>query len=227
MELLASVTDIARETRAERGRAACAGPPRVAALCGLLLAACSSQSSPPTSQTAAPAPGKSSPRSEQPEAPMTESSAALSVTCRIARQDDNEVYIAVEAVNRRDHEIHIIDSDKLPYLLREPDGTVLALYGVNAPDPELDYYGIDIPLTRPLGPGGRFESEFRLIPLVLRDHYSFSSKATPVQGTLRLVCRLAYGRTAIDQARRNNMAINALMEWQQWVEAPALEVPVP
>lgn len=151
----------------------------------------------------------------------------VTLSCRVAHQDADGVTVAVEAVNRSGEVIHIIDSKRLPYLLREPDGTIAALYGVNEPDPDMDYYAIEIPLTRPLGPGERFEDVFQLVPLVLRDHFEGVGPKTPVEGALRVRCRLAFGRTPIVASMRHQMNINTLLAWQTWVDAPDLDIDVP
>lgn len=152
---------------------------------------------------------------------------ALTLSCKVAHRGADGVTLAVEAVNNSGEVVHIIDSKRLPYLVREQDGSIVALYGVNEPDPDMDYYAIEIPLTRPLGPGERFEDELQLVPLVLRDHFDGVGPEVQVEGTLRVRCRLAFGRTPIEKPMRHRMNINALLAWQIWVDAPELQIDVP
>jgi hypothetical protein len=133
------------------------------------------------------------------------------------------VTLRLELVNRSSEVIHVLASPRLPYVLFE-DGRAVVLYGVNDPDPDLDYYGIEIPLTRPLPPAEHLVVETTLVPLVPHHHYE--AKQTPVvlPRELEVICKAAYGDTPIDEARRAATQIKTLLAWQHWVSAPPLRV---
>lgn len=100
----------------------------------------------------------------------------------------------------------------------------MVLYGVNDPDPDLDYYGIEIPLSRPLAPDEHLVAETTIVPLVPRHHYEAKQAPVALPAELEVICKLAYGDTPIDEARRRAMSINGLLAWQHWVTAPPLHV---
>jgi len=133
------------------------------------------------------------------------------------------VTLRLELVNHSADVIHVLASPRLPYVLFE-GGRALVLYGVNDPDPDLDYYGIEIPLTRPLAPGEQLSVDTTLVPLVPRHHYEAKQAPVALPPELDVVCKAAYGDTPIDDARRPTMQIKALLAWQHWVTAPPLRV---
>ncbi|HSK02588.1 MAG TPA: hypothetical protein VK932_15150 [Kofleriaceae bacterium] len=100
----------------------------------------------------------------------------ISLSCSTTTAD-GVVTLHLEAVNRSAATVHVLASERLPYVLFE-DGRAGVLYGVNDPDPDLDYYGIEIPLTRPLAPGDRLAAAATIVPLVPRHHYE--AKQAPV-----------------------------------------------
>lgn len=69
------------------------------------------------------------------------------------------------------------------------------LYGVNDPDPDLDYYGIEIPLTRPLAPTEHLAVDATLVPLVPRHHYEAMQTPVALPDELDVICKAAYGDT--------------------------------
>ena len=146
----------------------------------------------------------------------------LSLSCT-ATTADGGVTLRLDLVNGSSEVIHVLDSPRLPYILFE-DGHALVLYGVNDPDPELDYYGIEIPLTRPLGPGEHLVASTKLVPLVPHHHYEAKQAPVALPDELEVICKAAYGDTPIDEARRAATQIHALLAWQHWVSAPPLRV---
>jgi hypothetical protein len=159
-------------------------------------------------------------------APLTPGRSAMtdpiSLSCSTTTAD-GVVTLHLEAVNRSAATVHVLASERLPYVLFE-DGRAVVLYGVNDPDPDLDYYGIEIPLTRPLAPGDRLAASATIVPLVPRHHYEAKQAPVALPAELEVVCKLAYGEAPIDEARRGAMAINGLLAWQRWVTAPPLRV---
>ena len=98
---------------------------------------------------------------------------AVAVRCAPAAARASSVRIE----NRSDRAVHVLDGDRMPYLIAD-DGGLLVLYGVTPPDPEVDYYGVEIPTTRPLEPGAAIEHEVGLSPLYLSDHYETRREPT-------------------------------------------------
>jgi hypothetical protein len=188
------------------------------AVVALALGCASSGNAPPSPSSNGPAAHDSTP--EKPAMPATNDIVSLSCTTAIV---DGPVIVRLEAVNRSARAVHVLQSPRLPYLLLD-GARVTVLHGVNDPDPEMDYYGIEIPLTRPLAPGEHLVVETQLVPLIPRHHYERKTAPVAVPAEIEVVCRLAYGDTAIDAAARSKMSINQLLAWQHWVEAPALRL---
>ena len=143
----------------------------------------------------------------------------VSLSCR-CRTDGGVVTVRLEAVNQSAAPVHVLSSKRLPYVMFE-QGRALVLYGVNDPDPEIDYYHIEIPPSRPLAPGEKLVAEAQVVPLVPHHHYESKTAAVALPAELEVVCKLAYGDAPTDPAK---MAINALLAWQHWVTAPPLRV---
>jgi hypothetical protein len=142
---------------------------------------------------------------------------SLSCTSRTA---DGVVTVRLEAVNQSSAPVHVLSSKRLPYVMFE-QGRAVVLYGVNDPDPDIDYYHIEIPPSRPLAPGETLIAEAQVVPLVPHHHYESKTAPVALPAELEVVCKLAYGDAPTDPAK---MAINALLAWQHWVTAPALRV---
>ena len=147
----------------------------------------------------------------------------LSLTCA-PTVAPGHVSLRLELTNRSTDVVHVLASPRLPYVLFE-GGRALVLYGVNDPDPDLDYYGIEIPLTRPLAPGESLAVDTLIVPLIPRHHYEAKQAPVALPAALEVQCKAAYGTTPIDEARRPSMQIQALLAWQHWVTAPVFRVP--
>ena len=149
-------------------------------------------------------------------APLTEGSALA-------------VRVVIENVS--DGTLHIFDSPRMPYLLEE-DGDLEIFYGVNPPDPNVEYFAIEIPPTQALPPGEWVEDTVSLTPLRLGDHYSLPRERNPVvtrHGTVTVRCEVGWGETPIlpapeEQDVRN---ITQLIEWQQFSRAEPVQVQFP
>lgn len=146
----------------------------------------------------------------------------VQVTCEPAGRA--RVRVRVRVVNGSDLEVHLFDSPRMPYLIREEDGTLLVLYGVNPPDPELDYFGIEIPLTKPLPAGESVEYEVRLSPLNLHDHYEADREATELHGTLTVRCEVGWTERPITAEERQRWSITTLLEAQHLARSEAVQV---
>jgi len=155
----------------------------------------------------------------------------LRVSCTPATGDDGAIVARVTVENVSVDTLHIFDSERMPYVL-DQDGDLLILYGVNPPDPNMEYLFIEIPLTRPLPPGEQVELEVSLTPPRLGDHYSLPRERNPVvtrQGAVTVQCEVGWGRTPIlprkkEQHVRN---ITQLMAWQQLSRAEPMEIQFP
>ena len=111
--------------------------------------------------------------------------------------------------------LHIFDSARMPYLILQDDGSLLVLHGVNAPDPDIDYPMIEVPVTQAMAPGAKWETTVVLAPMVLADHYQQARTATALQGQVQVHVQVAWGRTPILPADRARLSIQALLDWQQ------------
>lgn len=151
---------------------------------------------------------------------MTTEADRLQVVCEPA----GRAAVRVRLVNGSDLEVHLFDGPRMPYLIREEDGMLLVLYGVNPPDPELDYFGIEIPLTKPLPAGESVEHEVRLSPLHLHDHYEADRAATELHGTVTVLCEVGWLERPITAEARDRWSITTLIEEQQLARAEAAHV---
>ena len=156
---------------------------------------------------------------------------ALRVSCTTATGDDGEITVRVVIENVSDATLHIFDRARMPYLLEE-DGTLVILYGVNPPDPNREYFVIEIPSTQALPPGARVEDEVSLTPLRLGDHYSLPrerNSAVTRHGAVTVRCEVGWGQTPILPAPEEEHVrnIDRLLAWQQLSRAEAIQVEFP
>ncbi len=164
---------------------------------------------------------------ETPSAPTK----PLRVSCTPSTGEDGELTVRVAIENASSDTLHIFDSARMPYLLEE-DGDLVILYGVNPPDPNTEYFVIEIPPTQPLAPGKRVEDTVSLTPLRLGDHYGLHrERNSPVtrHGAVTVRCEVGWGETPIlareeEQHVRN---ITQLIEWQQFSRSEPVQVQFP
>lgn len=143
------------------------------------------------------------------------------VAVRCAPAGRARLHVRIE--NRSDRTVHVLDGDRMPYLIAD-DGGLLVLYGVTPPDPEVDYYGVEIPTTRPLEPGAAIEHEVGLSPLYLSDHYETRREPTPMTGTVAVRCEVGWGDTPIERAERHLFSIESVLAWQQRAASEPVEI---
>lgn len=165
-----------------------------------------------------------------PETPSA-SAKPLRVSCTPATGAAGEIMVRVVIENVSDDTLHIFDSWRMPYLLEE-NGDLLILYGVNPPDPNTDYYMIEIPPTRALPPGERIELEVSLTPLRLGHYYSLPrerNSAVTRHGTVTVQCAVGWGVTPILPAPEEQQVhnINQLIAWQRLSRAAPVQVQFP
>jgi hypothetical protein len=144
---------------------------------------------------------------------------AVAVRCAPAGQARLQVRIE----NRSDRTVHLFDSDRMPYFITGDDG-LLVLYGVNPPDPDTDYYMIEIPTTRPLEAGETVEHDVSLDPLFLRDHYETAREPTSLRGTVTVRCEVGWGETPIEPSERHLYSIETVLAWQKLASAEPVDV---
>ncbi len=156
---------------------------------------------------------------------------ATRVVCTPLTGDGGEVTVRVIIENVSDSALHIFDSWRMPYLL-EQDGDLLILYGVDPPDPNMNYFMIEIPATKILPPGEQVEIQVGLTPLCLGNHYSLPRERNPAvtkHGAVIVHCEVGWGRTPIlsSPEEQNVLNINQLMAWQEISRAEPVQVQFP
>lgn len=151
----------------------------------------------------------------------------LEISCSSMINDVGQPLVRYQLKNISETTIHIFDSPRMPYLLRQEDGSLLVLQGVNPPDPDIDYYAIEIPVTRPVQPGEVVIYEVSLMPLYLKDHYETQRTPTELNGFVTVRCQVGWGERPILASERHKMSINSLLEWQHITEAEPIEVTFP
>lgn len=165
---------------------------------------------------------------DQPGTPHTGS---ILVNCTPTYGGDSAPAVLVVIENTSDVPLYLFDSARMPYLL-EQEGELVILYGVNPPDPHVEYFMIEIPPTKVLPPGERVEDKVSLAPLRLGDHYSLARErnaAVTRHGAVTVHCMVGWGKTPIlpPPEERHVRNINDLLAWQQISWAAPVEVRFP
>ncbi len=163
---------------------------------------------------------------------QTQSADPIQVVCSATTHAEGAVVVQVQIKNVSDTTRHLFNSARMPYVLLQADGSLLILYGVNPPDPNTDYFMIEIPATKPLAPGETLENEVSLTPLYLGHHYGLPrqrSRPTAKHGTTTVYCEVGWGETPILPAKEEKSIrnIQQLMEWQHVTRAEAVQVELP
>jgi hypothetical protein len=129
--------------------------------------------------------------------------------------------VDVRVTNRSDATVHVLDGERMPYLLRAEGGGLLVLFGVNPPAPDLDYLGIEIPPTRALDAGADLRHHLALRPVVLGDQFSLEREPLPLHGEVTVRCEVGWGESAITP---HATSITGLLEWQRLARSQPVEV---
>jgi hypothetical protein len=151
----------------------------------------------------------------------------VALTCQLNLENPDQPSLSVDFCNGMPETIHVIDSPRLPYFILREDGSLLILFGVNPPDPDIDYGMIEIPLTRPLPPGESVSWQVDLVDFHLKDHYQAAWEPAELHGPVPVVVQVGWGATAIDPKVRSRTNINTLLDWQNLTECAAGEVVFP
>lgn len=152
----------------------------------------------------------------------------LQVFCSSAQDPNGDIILHYKIKNITNATtVHIFDSNRMPYLILQDDGSLLVLHGVNPPDPERDYYAIEIPITRPVAPGEEVGYQVKLTPLYLSDHYGKHRTPTDLHGSIKVQCQIGWGETPILASERHKKSINFLLDWQRLVDAEPIQVNFP
>lgn len=137
------------------------------------------------------------------------------------------MWLDYEVKNLSNAPVHLFVGDRMPYKFQQEDGSVLILHGVNAPDPEMDYYFIEIPLTRALEPGATALFYTQLHPFVQGDHYGTAYEAANLHGELTVGLEVGWTATAITEANRHTLSIQQVLQAQRLVAAAPIQVRFP
>lgn len=149
---------------------------------------------------------------------------SVEITCQLILEDPDRPSISVELLNGQSETIHIFDSPRMPYFIAREDGALLILFGVNPPDPEIDYGMIEIPLTRPLSPGESTSWQVELNGFHLKDHYQAEREPAALQGAVPVIVQVGWVAAAITPKDRFRTNIKKLLAWQNLAECAAGEV---
>lgn len=154
----------------------------------------------------------------------------LDISCSLVQKAADAVFISVEATNNSEQTLHMIASvssnKKQPYVMMN-EGALEVIFGINEPDPDIDYFGVEIPFTRPLGPGEVYKEEVQIIPLTQREHFGYDQEVTPLRGDVRVVCRFAVLRAPIEASQRHTLSLQQVLDQHEWAKPIELTVTVP
>ena len=151
----------------------------------------------------------------------------LQVTCSFMAETPGTALVRYRIENTSTATLHLFDSSRMPYLLLQADGSLLVLHGVNPPDPDLEYYLIEIPITRPIRPGEVVEHQVSLNPLILKDHYETQRSPTELHGVVKVHCQVGWGEKPVLASERHRWSISMLMAWQHLAQAGVIEIKLP
>ena len=152
---------------------------------------------------------------------------SVALSCQLNIEDPARPSVSVDLYNGSFETIHIFDSQRMPYFILQEDGALLVLFGVNPPDPNIDYFMIEIPLTRPVEPGETESWQVELAGFHLKDHYQAALAPADLHGAFPVIVQIGWGSTAIEPKDRFRTNINILLEWQNLAECAAGQVVFP
>ena len=131
----------------------------------------------------------------------------------------------IEATNVGTTTVHVFDSDAMPYLLQDGDG-LRVLHGMHEPPPNRDYWGIEIPPTRPLAPGDVFRGSVDLEPLWVHSHYGTGDPFVGLADPVRIRTAVGWGREPLDDAALASTNVHLVCTtWQRLAFGPELRLP--
>lgn len=131
----------------------------------------------------------------------------------------------LQATNTGARPVYVFDCDSMPYLLQEGAG-LLVLHGMHEPPPEADYWGIEIPATRPLEPGDVLHAAVDLDPLWVRSHYGAGDPFRGLASPTRVRTAVGWGATPLDAAALASMSLQMVCrDWQHLAPGPDLTLP--
>jgi len=131
----------------------------------------------------------------------------------------------IEATNVGRTTVHVFDSDQMPYLLQDRDALVV-LYGMHEPPANLDYWGIEIPLTKPLAPGEVVRGAVSLDPLWVHSHYGAGDPFVGLAHPTRIRTVVGWGNLPLDDVALASTNVHLVCrEWQRLAIGPELSLP--
>ncbi len=149
-------------------------------------------------------------------------------TASLVSPKPGEIRLHARIENTSKTTVHLFDDEEMPYrLLREEDGALLVLHGVNPPDPMRSYYAIKIPITRPLAPGQALSLDVPIVPITLRDHYQADPEPEQPKTPFVVHFQVGWGAKPILASETHRVAIDYVLEWQTLVTGPTLRWPAP
>jgi hypothetical protein len=130
----------------------------------------------------------------------------------------------IEATNVGRTTVHVFDSDQMPYLLQDRDG-LRVLYGMHEPPANFDYWGIEIPPTKPLAPGEVVRGAVGLDPLWVHSHYGTGDRFVGLAHPTRIRTVVGWGHVPLDDATLASMNVHLVCEeWQRLAIGPELSL---
>jgi hypothetical protein len=133
----------------------------------------------------------------------------------------------IEATNVGPATVHVFDSDQMPYLLQDRDA-LLVLYGMHEPPANRDYWGVEIPLTKPLAPGEVVRGVVSLDPLWVHSHYGTGDEFVGLAYPTRIRTAVGWGHAPLDEAALATSNVHLVCTvWQQLALGPDLSLHSP
>lgn len=125
--------------------------------------------------------------------------------------------------NEGSESVHVLSGRRMPYLLQNEDGSLQVLQGLHAGDPNINYYGVEIPGTVELKPDEKLDFSLKLEPLQLTDHYSQAPKALEITLPVKIQFRVGIVPEAIDPKTPHLYSAQYILGKQTLVEGPVVD----
>jgi hypothetical protein len=138
-----------------------------------------------------------------------------------------ELQVTVTGRNTSAITVHVFDSPRLPYLMCDEAGVLTVLHGINPPPEDLDLYGFEVLLTRPLASGESVAVTKSLSPLILSNHYGADPKPTDAHGEMPIRGAMAWLSEPVLPAERHLWSLERLLDAQHLVATPDQKVTFP
>jgi hypothetical protein len=125
--------------------------------------------------------------------------------------------------NKGANTVHVLSGSRMPYLLKREDGTLHVLQGLHPGDPNIEYYGSEIPGSLALKPGGKLDFSLNLDPLQLTTHYAYGKLPLEVDLPIKIQFSVGIVPEAINPKTPHLYSAQGILGRQTLIDGAVLE----